>query len=189
MVFSCFLSIYAFYTAPPLFEKLIFHPFTLPKKKNFYTLFTSIFLHGDFVHLGVNIAGLLLFASNAEILLGTGKFVGCFLAAAIVPNIIIYLRYKNHPKYFSLGASGIVVWAILTLLIVQPAQRFHLPILPDSPALMYAAAYIVYLVYATYNKTDNISQESHLSGAVIGIVTAIVSYPEVISAYFSKFGH
>src|SRR5262245_12426946 len=46
-----------------------------------FTVFTSMFMHGDWLHLGGNMLFLYIFGDNVEDSLGHGRYVGFYLLA------------------------------------------------------------------------------------------------------------
>lgn len=87
-----------------------------------YTLFTSMFLHGGWMHLLGNMLFLWVYGRNVEDLIGTGKFFGfyilCGLAAAIVQ--VVANPYSRIP---TIGASGAIAGVMGAYLVKFPRSR------------------------------------------------------------------
>ena len=87
-----------------------------------YTLLTSMFLHGGWLHLGGNMLFLWVFGRNVEDLIGGGRFAVfyllCGLAAAVVQ--VIASPYSRVP---TIGASGAIAGVMGAYLIKFPRAR------------------------------------------------------------------
>jgi len=87
-----------------------------------YTLLTSMFLHGGWMHLLGNMLFLWVYGRNVEDLIGSGKFVGfyllCGLTAAAVQ--VIANPYSRIP---TIGASGAIAGVMGAYLIKFPRAR------------------------------------------------------------------
>ena len=69
--------------------------------------FTYQFLHGGWVHLGVNMLSLAAFGAPVERLLGVRRFVLFYLSAGIVAGLIHGLFFPDSPHPV-VGASGAI---------------------------------------------------------------------------------
>jgi membrane associated rhomboid family serine protease len=87
-----------------------------------YTLVTSMFLHGGWLHLGGNMLFLWVFGRNVEDLIGGGRYLGfyllCGLAAAVVQ--VIASPFSRVP---TIGASGAIAGVMGAYLIKFPRAR------------------------------------------------------------------
>lgn len=83
------------------------------------TIFTSLFLHGGWMHLGGNMLYLWIFGDNVEHSMGRGKFLlfylGCGLVAALAQSIAA--PGSTVPM---VGASGAVAGVLGAYLILHP---------------------------------------------------------------------
>src|SRR5262245_63001323 len=71
------------------------------------SLFTYQFLHGGWVHLGVNMLSLAAFGAPVERLLGVRRFVLFYLSAGVVSAAGHILFFQNSPDPV-IGASGAI---------------------------------------------------------------------------------
>ena len=87
-----------------------------------YTLLTSMFLHGGWMHLIGNMLFLWVFGRNVEDLMGSARYTAfyvlCGLAAAIVQ--VISQPYSRVP---TIGASGAIAGVMGAYLIKFPRAR------------------------------------------------------------------
>jgi len=69
--------------------------------------FTYQFLHGSWVHLGVNMLSLAAFGAPVERMLGVRRFVIFYLSAGIVSALVHVLLFSDSPDPV-IGASGAI---------------------------------------------------------------------------------
>jgi membrane associated rhomboid family serine protease len=83
------------------------------------TLFTSMFLHGGWMHLGSNMLFLWIFGNNIEDLLGKIRYLLLYLASGIAAALIqgLSARYSQFPM---VGASGAVAGVLGAYLLTYP---------------------------------------------------------------------
>ena len=73
------------------------------------TPLTYAFLHGDFVHLAMNMAFLLAFGTAVERYLGWKRFLGLYLVCGIIAVVTsIALFFLTHEQTIIVGASGAI---------------------------------------------------------------------------------
>jgi membrane associated rhomboid family serine protease len=94
----------------------------VPDRLHIASLFTSMFLHGGWMHLLGNMLFLWVFGRNVEDLIGSGRFLVfyllCGLAAAVVH--VIFNPYSRMP---TIGASGAIAGVMGAYLIRFPRAR------------------------------------------------------------------
>lgn len=94
----------------------------IPDRLHIFSLLTSMFLHGGWMHLLGNMLFLWVFGRNLEDLIGGGRFLAfyvlCGLAAAIVH--VVFNPYSRMP---TIGASGAIAGVMGAYLIKFPRAR------------------------------------------------------------------
>jgi membrane associated rhomboid family serine protease len=87
-----------------------------------FTLITSMFLHGGFLHLGGNMLYLWIFGNNVEDAMGHGRFLGfylvCGIAAALSEGVI-----NPQSGLPMLGASGAISGVLAAYVLIFPRTR------------------------------------------------------------------
>jgi membrane associated rhomboid family serine protease len=80
--------------------------------------FTYQFLHGNWLHLGINMVSLAAFGAPVERLLGIPRFVAFYLSAGIVAGFVQVLVYSgsHDPVIGASGAVSGVFGAVLMLM-------------------------------------------------------------------------
>ena len=91
------------------------------------TIFTSMFLHGGFLHLGGNMLYLWIFGNNVEDILGSMRFAGFYLAcgvlAAVGQAFVTLVIWPEDIGIPMIGASGAVAGVLGAYLLRFPGAR------------------------------------------------------------------
>lgn len=127
---------------------------------------TSIFLHGDLIHLFYNLFALALFGSILEKLIGKRGFLMIFLVSGILANLISVNFYPS-----SLGASGAIYGVIGALIVVRPMMiiwAFGLPMPIFIAGILWAAGDAIGIFVPS-----NVANIAHLSGMAFGLIIGI----------------
>jgi membrane associated rhomboid family serine protease len=150
--------------------------------ERFLPLFTSMFLHGGWLHIGGNMLYLWIFGDNVEDRLGHLRFVlfylACGLAAALAQ---IYM----HPtsKIPMVGASGAVAGVLGGYLILFPHSRILalIPILfffqiVELPAVLFLIFWFgmqflngAVSITGASHTTEGVAWWAHIGGFVSGM--------------------
>lgn len=187
------ISYYAF-NNPGFKHQLLNNPYTILRRKEYYRLLTSGFIHADFWHLFVNMWVLYMFGSNMEATFKysfgasyTAYFIGLYIVGIIVANIPNLMRHKDNPGYNSLGASGGVASVVFASIILMPLSKLMIFPIPFSfPAWVFAFIYVAYSIYMDRKQVDNVDHFAHLWGAIWGVFFIAVIYPGSIGLFFNQ---
>lgn len=91
---------------------------------NLHTLFTSMFLHGGFLHVIGNVWFLWIFGVNIEDYFGVSKFLLIYFLAGIVASLTHVFIYSN--SYIpTIGASGAVAGILGAYIVKYPRARIY----------------------------------------------------------------
>lgn len=172
-------------------NKLIFHPVTIRKDKQWHRFLTSGFIHADGMHLAINMFVLWSFGKAIESFyypaaLGAHaipKFLILYFGGIIVASIPSYLRHKNNPSYMALGASGGVSAVVFACILFAPWQNLYLYAAIPIPQILAGAGYLYYSWYKDKNSNDNIGHMAHFAGAIWGFVITIVMRPDLLTRF------
>ena len=147
------------------------------------------FVHADGTHLLFNMFTLFFFGRAIENFyrpyFGGLGFVLFYLAALVVSMLPSYLKHKDDPNYLSLGASGAVSAVLFAYILFAPWNLIYVFFIP-VPAIIYAALYTAYSVYAAKRGQDNINHSAHLWGAAFGVIATIAIEPALIQRFIAK---
>lgn len=169
-------------------QKLIFYPYMIYRRKEFYRFISYGLLHADFTHLVFNMFALYSFGENLESIyqyyFGTSArlyFIILYVGGLIISNIPSFLQNKNNPNYVSLGASGAVFSIIFSTILYSPTSPICLFGVICMPSIVFGCIYILYAIYLTKNNLQTLTNhKAHIVGALFGIIFNIIIMPKVI---------
>lgn len=151
---------------------------------------SSGFLHSDWNHLLFNMFSFYFFAPSLEQIPGNG--VALLLAVymgSILGGNLLALALHRHESYFALGASGGVCGVIFAAIILYPGMSVMFLFLPvPMPGWLFAVLYVGFTIYGAKTKRDNIGHDAHLGGALMGLVIAVLFYPDAALGQPLLFG-
>jgi membrane associated rhomboid family serine protease len=143
-------------------------------------IFTSAFLHVDYLHLILNMYVLYIFAPQLIVILGVVKFLIIYFGSLLAGNIFTLVFHKNELYYSAVGASGAVAGVIYAAILLNPQMSlimFPLPI--PIPGYIFGIGYLLYSIYGMKKQIGNIGHSAHLGGAVGGYALTLLVYPIV----------
>jgi membrane associated rhomboid family serine protease len=89
-----------------------------------HTLFTSMFLHGGFLHIFGNMLYLWIFGDNIEDVLGRGKFILFYLGCGIIASLAQGL-WEPSSTIPMIGASGAISGILGAYIVLYPRTRVY----------------------------------------------------------------
>jgi membrane associated rhomboid family serine protease len=176
------------------YHKWMLNPYAVIHKQQYYRLITSGFIHNGWVHLLFNMITLYFFGDVIEQIFryyygGSGifYFLLLYFLGMIIANIPSLVKYRNHPNYNSLGASGAVSAVVFASILFNPTAKIcvFLPIF-CLPGFIFGILFLIYSYYQGKRMADNINHDAHLYGAVFGVVFSIIIEPGVIVSFFDQ---
>ena len=144
------------------------------------TLFTSMFMHGGFAHLGGNMLYLFIFGDNLEDKLGHLRYFFFYLLCGVIATLThvfsVYMLGEN-PLIPSLGASGAISAIMGGYLILFPTNRvtvFFVIILIRVPAYIVLGAWILLQIangtgFLGGSEASGIAYAAHIGGFIAGL--------------------
>jgi membrane associated rhomboid family serine protease len=147
------------------------HPYSIYYQKKWYKIFSSQFIHADWMHLIFNSITLFFFGPSVEIMIGTVNFILAYIISQIISSITtLVLHYKN-PEYRALGASGAILGILYIFIVFQPMAPIYLMFIPIGiPAFLFGIGFLVYSMIGIQTEMGRISHEGHLGGALAGLI-------------------
>ena len=137
-----------------------------------YTLFTSMFLHFGISHLANNMLLLFGLGNYIERLMGTWKFVVLYLASGLAGNAASLLWDLHTADYaVSAGASGAIFGLMGGLLWIVIKNRGRVAGL-TTRGLIIMIALSVYFGFSS----AGIDNMAHLGGLACGFICGIILY-------------
>lgn len=171
---------YQGFNNPATNAKLMMYPVRMKSGGEWYRFISHGFVHGDWMHLIVNMLVLYQFGEfleNAFVSVfgaGTGQilYVVLYLSAIVISAVPSYFQHQDNPGYAAVGASGATSALVFGYILFNPWAWFAFPPLP---ALLFGVAYLWYSSYMEKRGMDNIGHNAHFWGAVYGVVFTIIS--------------
>ncbi len=146
-----------------------------------YTIITSMFLHGGFLHIIGNMLYLVIFGDNIEDCLGHFKFLFFYLIAGIAGSLL-QLLFSVDPNIPNIGASGAISGIIGGYIILFPFKKiltiipiFIFPLQVKLPAFLLLGLWIFMqfnngITAITQGAFNNVAYMAHIGGLLAGIV-------------------
>jgi len=107
-------------------QNLFYHygaiPSVVMKGQQIHTLFTSMFLHGGWMHLIGNMMFLWIFADNIEISIGNFRFLLFYIAGGVFAALV-HCFVLNGSSIPCIGASGAIAATLGAYLVMFPSSK------------------------------------------------------------------
>lgn len=178
--------------APELSRSL----FVLTSEHPFYvwTWVTSVFAHGDVVHLFGNAIVLFFFGPVLERKIGSKRFGLLFVGAGMVAGLsqIASGILIGNPVLGVLGASGGIMAVLAVLSVLNPDLKVYLYFILPIPiwvlTIGYAALSVLGVVSDFSVLGGNVAHLAHLTGLFIGAVYGVYVQDKVQAPSDLRFG-
>ncbi len=157
-------------------------PALILQGKRLFSLVTSMFLHGDFLHIIGNMIYLFIFGDNVEDRFGHTKYFLLYLIFGIVGglthSIIAVLSGGVNAFIPAVGASGAIAGILGAYVVFFPNARimsivpsFFFVRLARVPALIFIGFwFIIQLLYSSSITT--VAYMAHIGGFIVGLIVA-----------------
>jgi len=170
---------------PSWLDRLIYWPPAVARGE-WWRLLSHGFVHVDGQHLAFNMITFYFFGSTMENLLagriGPIGFVLFYLSAIVIAMLPSHVRHRRDPHYRSLGASGAVSAMLFAYILMDPWAMLLVFVIP-VPAILFAAAYVIYSVHAMRDPRSRINHGAHLWGGLYGVIFLVVLEPRVVGHF------
>ena len=145
---------------------------------NFLTLFTSMFMHAGWLHLGGNMLYLWIFGDNVEDRFGHIKFTIFYLLCGIAATFA-QLAFGPGSNVPNLGASGAIAGVLGAYILLFPKGKVRVlqgQQVIQVPALIVIGIWIVLQFFsgigsiANTAQTGGVAYMAHIGGFLVGFV-------------------
>jgi len=151
----------------------------------FVTLFTSMFMHGGFLHIAGNLLFLWVFGNNIEDSMGRVKFTAFYLTAGLVA-VYSQAALDVDSTVPTIGASGAVAGVLGAYALLHPAARvlsliiiIFFVTLVEVPALLLLGIWFVLQFVPALGQVatpeigggEGIAYFAHVGGFIFGLAT------------------
>jgi membrane associated rhomboid family serine protease len=149
---------------------------------DFLTIFTSMFMHAGWVHLGGNMLYLWIFGDNVEDHFGHIKFTIFYLLCGVAATFA-QLAFSSGSNVPNLGASGAIAGVLGAYILMFPRGKVNVlmgrGVIP-MPALVVIGLWIVLQFFsgigsiANTADTGGVAYMAHIGGFIAGFVLTFV---------------
>ena len=154
------------------------------------TLFSSMFMHGGWLHIGGNMLFLFIFGDNVEKAFGHIKYVVFYLVCGIIAGLA---HTFSQPDSIipSLGASGAISGVLASYLVLFPTNRVRVllafgfvylrPVMVPAIVMIGLWALLQFIngigAIAVSEQTSGVAYWAHIGGFVAGFVITLLARP------------
>jgi membrane associated rhomboid family serine protease len=156
-------------------------PAEVMKGENLLSLVTSMFLHANILHLGLNMFFLLVSGDAVERELGNFRFLILYLAFGIIAGL--FHSYLNSSSTIpTIGASGAIFGVLAAFAILFPFRWLFklfgfIPI--PMPAIIFVFITILTETAYVYAGTvENVAHTAHVGGFLAGVFLTLLFIPK-----------
>jgi len=143
------------------------------------TLFTSMFMHAGWLHLGGNMLYLWIFGDNVENNFGHIKFLIFYLVCGLAATFA-QLAFSTGSNVPNLGASGAIAGVLGAYIVLFPKGRVSVlqgaTVIP-VPALIVIGFWFVIQIFSSIGsitETGGVAYIAHVGGFIAGVLLAFV---------------
>ncbi|MEM1685165.1 MAG: rhomboid family intramembrane serine protease [Acidilobaceae archaeon] len=165
-----------------------FIPLYFISGERLYALITSMFLHGNLIHLIGNMLFLYIFGDNIEIVMGRVRYLVFYLLSGIIASVIhtitVILFDPQALLVPAIGASGAISGVLGAYIVLFPWSRVRIvtmwgwiPVFMSLPAILYIGLWFIYqllmgLTTAIGGVSIGIAFWAHIGGFIAGLIIA-----------------
>ncbi len=163
-------------------EKWSFVPsrFAADPTGQFLTIFSSMFMHAGWLHIGGNMLYLFIFGDNVEDRLGHARYLFFYLLCGVVATLAQYI-FNLGSSVPNLGASGAIAGVLGAYIIMFPGERVRVLFgyaVVQMSAIVVIGFWIILQVIsslATFTASSQtggggVAYMAHIGGFIAGIV-------------------
>ena len=177
-----------------LFNAFKHYPVAEFQKKQYYRWVSSGFVHGDFIHLFINMFVFHEFGRYVEadfiqhfgVVTGSVIFLTVYILTIVMGDIPTYFKHQRNPYFSSVGASGGVSGIVFIFILLDPWSMLGLFFIIPIPAIIFSILYLWYSTWASKNQEGHIDHEAHFYGAIAGVILAVLSRPSIVGEFISR---
>src|SRR3989344_5141209 len=167
-------------------DDIALKPSNIFQGKYLWTFLTSMFMHGGFFHLFVNMFSLFFVGALIQKILGQKRYLSFYLIAGIFAGIFfVALTFLTRDfswadslvgsmDSFAVGASGALFGLIGLMMFLTPNLPVYMMFIPIPIKIKYAApGMLIVLWFISVAGNIPIGNTAHLGGLLAGLVYGI----------------
>ena len=177
-------------------DHVAINPSNILQGNYLWTFLTSMFMHGGFFHLFVNMFSLFFIGGLVEKLLGRKRFLSFYLLSGLFAGLFFVLAslvFKADYTQYAVGASGALFGLIGLLVLLTPNLPVYLMFIPIPIKMKYAGPGILVALWLISAAADiPVGNTAHFGGLIAGLVYGIYlrkRFPrkiDMIGRHFSR---
>lgn len=161
-------------------------PIEIVAGQDIYTLLSSMFLHGGWMHLIGNMLFLWVFADNIEAVLGNWAFLAFYILGGLAASAA-HIAFNLNSGIPAVGASGAISAVLGAYLVMFPASRVKILVIYffrafKIPALYFLGLWILQqlisgflaIIPATAAQTG-VAWWAHIGGFIFGLLIGFLA--------------
>jgi len=143
------------------------------------TIFTSMFLHSDYLHLGSNMLFLWVFGDNVEDATGHWRFPAFYLLCGVVAALVEVAVFPDSDAPI-IGASGAIAGVLGGYVMLHPRRRLLILVMRVVPVrLNVAMVLLVWILVqvgsAVWFGDGDVAWWSHVAGFLAGMALIVLA--------------
>lgn len=143
-----------------------------------FSVFTSMFLHGDPFHISGNMLFLWVFGRKVEDLTGPFSFLLFYLMCGVGADVASTFA-RPESAIPSIGASGAISGIMAAYIVFYPGQRVRtlllvgpIPLFPRIPAVILLGFwFLMQSIYIQLEVFDGVNYWAHFGGGITGVAS------------------
>jgi len=152
-------------------------PANIFEGKYLWTFLTSMFMHGGFFHLFVNMLSLFFVGGLVEKILGRVRYLRIYLWSGIFSGFLFVVSsvfLKSDFNSYAVGASGAIFGLIGVLMLLTPNLPVYMLFIPVPVKMKYAAPIMLIILWFFSVVADiPIGNVAHIGGLIAGVFYGI----------------
>ncbi|MFY9801067.1 MAG: rhomboid family intramembrane serine protease, partial [Methanoregula sp.] len=149
---------------------------------DFITIFTSMFMHGGWLHIGGNMLYLWIFGDNIEDRFGHLRYLVFYLVCGVAATFA-QMAFSMGSSIPNLGASGAIAGVLGAYVLLFPQRRVTVMVgagVTQMPALIVIGLWFVLQLFsgigsiAATADTGGVAYMAHVGGFIAGFVLAFL---------------
>lgn len=150
-------------------------PLKIMSGQDYFTLFTSMFLHGGWMHLVMNMLFLWVFADNIEATIGNIPFVLFYLTGGMAASLA-HILFNVGSTIPCIGASGAISAVLGAYLVMFPKSKIKVFVIYLFSSIFINAIWFLgfwfaqqfFSVFTSSSTGGGVAWWAHIGGFVFG---------------------
>lgn len=170
------------YKLSAFFAEWALHPQRVVDGQEYHTLFTSLFLHAGFMHLGGNMLFLWIYGDNVEDTMGHVPFLIFYLACGLAADGF-HIAADLNSQIPTVGASGAIAGVMGAYLLLFPRAKIDILLILivffkifPLPAWVVLGFWMVMQFFGGFGSSldgGGVAYWAHIGGFVAGLIFII----------------